>query len=185
MVQGIVKQHRGWVAIHTRPGQGTRIELNLPVADVTATPSQCEARTPPPLQAPARPEPAEAPQPPTVLLVDDEAMIRELARTVLTRAGFRVLTVEDGAEAVEVFAQRHREIDLVILDVTMPRMSGRDAYRRMAEINPAARIMFSTGYSADDLVEVDGSAGLLSKPYRPQELVAAVRLALEDQQPVG
>jgi CheY-like chemotaxis protein len=185
MVQGIVKQHRGWVAIRSRPGEGTRVELNLPVADVSATPSQCQAKTPPPLAVPQREAAAEPPRPPTVLLVDDEAMIRELARTVLTRAGFRVLTAEDGAEAVEVFAQRHREIDLVILDVTMPRMSGRDAYRRMAEIDPSARILFSTGYSADDLVEVDGSAGLLTKPYRPQELVAAVRLALEDPQPVG
>ncbi len=59
----------------------------------------------------------------------------------------------------------------------MPRMSGRDAFQHMIEINPLARIMFSTGYSADDLMEVDSSMGLLSKPYRPQELVAAVRHA--------
>jgi CheY-like chemotaxis protein len=117
--------------------------------------------------------------------VDDEAMIRELGRTVLTRGGFRVLTAEDGAEAVEVFERLRDDIDLVILDVTMPRMSGRDAFRRMAEIDPGARIMFSTGYSADDLAEVEGAAGLLTKPYRPQELLAAVRLALAAPQPVG
>jgi PAS domain S-box-containing protein len=184
MVQGIVKQHRGWIAIDSRPGQGTRIDLYLPVSEAAVTPGPC-AVTPLPPAAPTPPALAAPPHPPTVLLVDDEAMIRELARTVLARAGFRVLTAEDGAEAVEVFARRHAEIDLVILDVTMPRMSGRDAYRLMANIDPAARILFSTGYSADDLVEVDGSAGLLTKPYRPQELVAAVRLALEVPQPVG
>ncbi len=184
MVQGIVKQHRGWITIHSRPGQGTRMELNLPVAEM-ATTTPCE-RTPLPPRIPAPSANTDSPQQPTILLVDDEAMIRELARTVLARAGFHVLTAEDGAEAVEIFASRHTEIDLVILDVTMPRMSGRDAYRLIAEIEPAARIMFSTGYSADDLVEVDGSAGLLTKPYRPHELVAAVRLALDaTPQPVG
>ena len=98
---------------------------------------------------------------------------------MLSRAGFRVLTADDGVEAVEVFAGEHAEIDLVILDVTMPRMSGRDAFRQMIEFDPAARILFSTGYSADDLAEVDGSVGLLSKPYRPHELLAAVRDALD------
>ena len=68
----------------------------------------------------------------------------------------------------------------------MPRMSGRDAFRHMTEINPLARILFSTGYSADDLAEVDNSVGLLSKPYRPQDLVAAVRTALTiTPQPIG
>jgi DNA-binding response OmpR family regulator len=104
-------------------------------------------------------------------------MIRDLGRAVLTRAGFRVLTADDGADAVEVFARQFAEIDLVVLDVTMPRMSGRDAFRHMVEINPTARILFSTGYAADELAELDSSAGLLSKPYRPQDLVAAVRTA--------
>jgi CheY-like chemotaxis protein len=113
-------------------------------------------------------------------------MIRDLGRAVLSRAGFRVLTADDGVEAVELFAREYHRIDLVILDVTMPRMSGRDAFRHMVEINPAARILFSTGYSADDLAEVDSSVGLLSKPYRPQELVTAVRVALDSSpQPVS
>jgi PAS domain S-box-containing protein len=180
MVQGIVKQHHGWIAIHSRPGAGTRIELNLPVAEMLSTPTRSDTLTPPPIAIPS-PIPAVAapPKPPTILLVDDESMIRELGRVVLSRAGFRVLTANDGAEAVEVFMQQHTNIDLVILDVTMPRMSGRDAFQHMIDINPSARIMFSTGYSADDLAEVDSSVGLLSKPYRPQELVAAVRVALD------
>jgi PAS domain S-box-containing protein len=188
MVHGIVKQHHGWIEIHSRPGAGTRIELNVPVADAGPPPAVSESPTPLPtaLSTPVitnAPRPA---RPPTVLLVDDEAMIRDLGRAVLTRAGFRVLTADDGAEAVEVFARQFAEIDLVILDVTMPRMSGRDAFRHMTEIHPAARILFSTGYSADDLAEVDSSAGLLSKPYRPQELVAAVRAALAiTPQPIG
>jgi two-component system, cell cycle sensor histidine kinase and response regulator CckA len=180
MVQGIVKQHHGWIAIHSRPGAGTRIELNLPVTDTLTTPTRSDTLTPPPIAMPT-PLPAAAAPPKqlTILLVDDESMIRDLGRAVLSRAGFNVITADDGAEAVELFSQQPADIDLVILDVTMPRMSGRDAFQHMIEINPSARIMFSTGYSADDLAEVDSSVGLLSKPYRPQELVAAVRLALD------
>jgi DNA-binding response OmpR family regulator len=118
--------------------------------------------------------------------VDDEQMIRDLGAAVLARAGYRVITAFDGQDAVEVFARAHAEVALVILDVTMPRMSGSDASRHMARIDPNVRILFSTGYSADDLTELDGSRGLLSKPYRPQELVAAVRAALTNTpQPVA
>lgn len=178
MVQGIVKQHHGWIEIHTRPGSGTRIELNLPIAEIGSTPAVSDTLTPLPLNLPVPVLGGRPPKPTTVLLVDDEPMIRDLGRAVLSRAGFRVLTADDGAEAVEVFSRQPEEIDLVILDVTMPRMSGRDAFRHMIACCPTARIMFSTGYSADDLVEVDGSVGLLGKPYRPQELVSAVRDAL-------
>jgi PAS domain S-box-containing protein len=188
MVHGIVKQHHGWIEIHTQPGDGTRIELNLPIAEVGATPATSVSPTPFPsaLPTPTIPPGLRPARPMTVLLVDDESMIRDLGRAVLTRAGFRVLTADDGVEAVEVYARQFNEIDLVVLDVTMPRMSGRDAFRHMTEINPSARILFSTGYSADDLAEVDSSAGLLSKPYRPQDLVAAVRTALTiTPQPIG
>jgi PAS domain S-box-containing protein len=174
MVQGIVKQHHGWIEIRSRPG-GTRIELNLPTADLVATPSVSESPTPLTLALPGAGHRSEAP---TVLLVDDEPMIRDLGQAVLSRAGYRIITAEDGVEAVEAFGRQPRDIALVILDVTMPRMSGRDAFRLMMEINPAARILFSTGYTANDLAELDGSVGLLSKPYRPQELLAAVRTAL-------
>jgi DNA-binding response OmpR family regulator len=116
--------------------------------------------------------------------VDDEAMIRDLGRAVLCGAGYRVLLAEDGVEAVEVFAREHARIDLVILDVTMPRMSGRDAFRHLVEIDPGARILFSTGFSSDDVGGLDGACGLLGKPYRPHELLAAVRSALAAS-PVG
>jgi CheY-like chemotaxis protein len=122
---------------------------------------------------------------PTVLLVDDEAMIRELGKVVLDRAGFRVLTANDGVEAIEVFSRERDRIELVILDVTMPRMSGRDAFRHLLEIDPSARILFSTGYSDEHIAELDGAVGLLGKPYRPNELLAAVQSALDAQTAAG
>ena len=183
MVQGIVKQHRGWVAITTCPKGGTRIDLYLPVAPAEPPRSGMFRPAVPPDVAVARElAPTNGHHPAgdrrTILLVDDEAMIRDLGRTVLETAGYRVVVAEDGVEAVEVFARERDHIDLVILDVTMPRMSGLDAYRHITELAPGARILFSTGYSTEDVAELDGALGLLSKPYRPHELLAAVRDAL-------
>jgi len=186
MVQGIVKQHSGWITCKSSPGKGTRLDLYLPPADPTTAPhSVLRSALPPaaPLQpraidVGARPSCDADDTRPTVLLVDDEEMIRDIGRAVLDRAGFRVLTADDGAEAVDVFTRERDRVSLVILDVTMPRMSGRDAFRHLVKINPTARVLFSTGYSGGDLAELDGSVGLLGKPYRPQELLAAVQAAL-------
>ena len=180
---GIVSQHGGWIDCSTAPGSGTRIDLYLPAATTLASGSRLiylgnpsdPADTPPP---------ADDPDDKTVLLVDDEAMIRTLGRVVLEGASFRVLTADDGAEAIEVFARNRDRIDLVVLDLSMPRMSGRDAFRQIARLAPNVRVLFSTGYSIDDVADLDGAIGLLSKPYRPHELLAAVRDAL-DADPVG
>jgi CheY-like chemotaxis protein len=112
--------------------------------------------------------------------VDDETMIRQLGRAVLESAGYTVLEAEDGAIAMEIFREQHAQIDLVILDLTMPRLSGRDVFRQIQTIDPAARVLFSSGYSADDLSELDGAKGLLSKPYRPPDLLMAVCQAIAD-----
>jgi PAS domain S-box-containing protein len=174
MVHGIMQQHKGWVAVQTAPGKGSRFELYLPAAGAGAVAGPAPPRlaasidTPTPTDGPAG----------TILLVDDEEMIRQLARVVLEGAGYMVLEAEDGAEAVDVFRREAGRIDLVILDLTMPRLSGRDAFRQILEIDPAARVLFSSGYSADDLSGADGARGLLSKPYRPPDLLAAVRKAV-------
>ena len=182
MVAGIVEQHRGWVECDTALGRGTRFDLYLPryadsAPDLTATPAppfrpQADAPTDTPF-------PADRP-PPTVLLVDDEEMIRDLARTVLETNGFRVLEACDGEQAIDVF-RTAQTIDLVLLDLTMPRMSGQDTFRALVDLDPAARVLFSSGYSAESLAGTDGSLGLLPKPYRPTELLAAVSAAVNGQ----
>ena len=115
---------------------------------------------------------------PAVLLVDDEPMIRELGRAVLEQAGYRVLTADDGDTGVEAFAAHGSGIGVVVLDVTMPRLSGAEAFRRIREIDPAARVLFSTGFTAEDLSSFPGAMGVLPKPYRPAELLDAVRAAI-------
>ena len=184
MVRGVVEQHHGSVACTSASGAGTRIDLFLPAAigrpgDAPAARSSA-AQSPHSLPRPAPQTPPDTASAagPVVLLVDDEAMIRDLGRLVLEHAGYTVLTANDGVEAVEVFARERGAIGLVVLDVTMPRMSGVDAFHQIVGLDPAARVLFSTGYSSDDVAAVDGAVGLLSKPYRPPDLLAAVRAAL-------
>ena len=178
MVHGILKQHGGWVTFETELGRGTQFQLYLPLQKDSAavSPSRfgttpgCDASTPPPVQANSS----------TVLLVDDEEMIRVLGRTILETNGYRVLEATDGQEAVETFAARGDEIDLVILDVTMPRLSGRDAFDQIVALRSSARVLFSSGYSAEDLSEIEGTLGMLTKPYRPKDLLGAVHRAMRN-----
>jgi PAS domain S-box-containing protein len=168
MVFGIVQQHRGWVECASEVGRGTCFDVYLP-----RVPAAAEA-------------PAAAPAPPaagreTVLLVDDEEMIRKLGGAILRRYGYEVLLAEDGQRAVEVYRDQHARIDLVILDLTMPRLSGRDAFRRLLEVNPAVRVLFASGYSAEQLTDADQrkALGFVNKPYRPEELARVVRTVLD------
>jgi PAS domain S-box-containing protein len=172
MVFGIVQQHNGWIECHSIVGQGTRFDIYLPRHHTPALAAATPAR-------PRRPAGGDE----TVLLVDDEPLVRNLGRTILESFGYHVLLASDGQEAVEVYLREKPHIDLVILDLTMPRVSGRDALRQLRAIDPDVPILFASGYSAEHLTQEDHdhTAGFVNKPYRPDELAAAVRTALDRQ----
>ena len=113
--------------------------------------------------------------------MDDEAILRELAQAILRKFGYEVLLAEDGVRALEVYEQHRNRIDLVVLDLTMPRLSGLDAYKRLVEMNPQVRVLFASGYSAEHITDMDNyrAIGFVSKPYRPEDLVHYVRTALD------
>jgi PAS domain S-box-containing protein len=168
MVFGIVQQHGGWVECTSAVNAGTCFDVYLPRAG-----ADDEA-------------PADAAGPPArgreaVLLVDDEEMIRKVGSAILRRYGYEVLLAEDGLEGVAVYRAERARIDLVILDLMMPRLSGRDAFHEMLALNPAVRVLFSSGYSGEHLSEEDQAraAGFVNKPYRPEDLARAVRAALD------
>jgi PAS domain S-box-containing protein len=169
MVFGIVKQHRGWIDCYSEVNHGARFDVYLPRYHQEVEPA-------PALQRRVAGEGNE-----TVLLVDDEATLRTLGATILQRYGYEVLLAEDGRQAVEVYQRDRDHIDLVILDLTMPRLSGRDAFREMRALDPNVRVLFASGYSAESLSETDNDQmlGFVSKPYRPEELAGLVRSALD------
>jgi PAS domain S-box-containing protein len=173
MVFAIVQQHQGWVECQSTVDEGTCFHVYLPrhateEGQGTKDKGQQEQGKPPL----AGKE--------TILLVDDEALIRNLGSRMLQSFGYTVLLAEDGLKAIDLYERRGRDIDLVILDWTMPRMSGLDALRRLAELNPAVRVVFSSGYAAETAVpaELPQVAGFLNKPYRLEELGQKVRAVL-------
>jgi PAS domain S-box-containing protein len=172
MVFGIVKQHQGWVECRSGVGAGTTFDVYLPRQLVAA--------------------PAPAPLPAndvrggseTILLADDEAVVGRLGQTILERHGYRVLSAMDGAEAVEIYQREGKAIDLVILDLAMPRLSGSEALGELRKINPAVRVLISSGYSSEEdvrAVEKAGVLGFVAKPYRPVDLARRVRAALDER----
>jgi signal transduction histidine kinase len=171
MVHGIVRQHQGWVECGSAVGRGTRFDLYVPRLEAA-----------PAAFAPA-PAPAEAPRggSETILVAEDNDMLRTLVATFLRRHGFRVLLAQDGREAVEVFRRQRGGIDLVVLDLMMPHLSGPDALRQLRQIDPDVRAVFASGY-ADRQPDDDGGGavrGFIAKPYREADLIRAVRAALD------
>jgi two-component system cell cycle sensor histidine kinase/response regulator CckA len=170
MVYGIVKQHGGWVECASEPGRGTCFDVYLPRCEEPAAEPSIQSPAATPMRSGGE----------TILFVDDEAVVRNLGQETLRRAGYQVLLAADGRQALALYAREQPRIDLVILDLTMPELSGRDALRQLRSLNEQVRVLFSSGYTAEQLSESAemGVVGFLSKPYRPQELVEAVRRAL-------
>ena len=108
-------------------------------------------------------------------------MIRNLGRMILQRYGYRVLLAEDGVDALNVYRSKHDEINLVVLDLTMPRLSGRDVLQKLVEIDPNVRVLLASGYSAEHIIELESDRilGFVGKPYRPDDLARQVRSALD------
>jgi DNA-binding response OmpR family regulator len=121
----------------------------------------------------------------TILFADDEPLIRKLAQTALSNHGYHVLSAEDGQEAVEIYQREQTNIDLVILDLMMPRLSGQDACHQIRQLDPGARILFVSGFADNSFSEVEQSSslGLVAKPYRPDELAKTVRSVLDRNRP--
>ena len=164
-VYGIVKQHNGWINLESMPGKGTTFCAYFPEA--VGAREEEGAR-----QEPERPARGKE----TVLFVDDEDLIRDLGRQVLETNGYTVHLAEDGKRAIELYAERRGEIDLVILDLTMPVRSGMEVFRAIRAINPRAKVILSSGNTPSEPVE---GAVFLAKPYRADNLTRMVRSVLD------
>ena len=165
-VAGIIRSLNGSILATSKAGQGSCFKLLLPVAE------GCDEAS-----SMGKKDGAASTQPRsirTILVVDDEPSLRHLAKRMLERAGYKVVTGEHGLQAVEVFSRQADEIDAVIMDMTMPVMDGIEAIGRILSINPTARVILSTGYADIDIsnrLDKSKLAGVLLKPYTQKDLL--------------
>jgi signal transduction histidine kinase/ActR/RegA family two-component response regulator len=170
LVINIVKSFGGEIHVESQPGQGTMFEIFLPASrkTLTAPPSQTETTSRGGDEC--------------ILLAEDEETIREMAQMGLESKGYKVLTAPDGTTALSMFRQQQDEIDLVIADMVMPRISGVELFARMKEIDPGVRVIVSSGYSHDQegrRMLRHGCLGYLQKPYSMESLNQLVRDVLD------
>ncbi|NIQ91495.1 MAG: response regulator, partial [Deltaproteobacteria bacterium] len=172
MVYGIVQNSRGYVYVDSAEGNGTVFDLFFRVAEDKDRQQSLRRLTP----GLAGEE--------TVLLVDDEPMVRDLGNEILRSYGYQVVLACDGLEALEIYESRGADIDLVVLDLLMPKMGGKDTLAGLRKLNPAAKVIICSGYGAREngLQKLMASGvNLVQKPFKPEELVSAVRQVLDGE----
>lgn len=165
-VLGIVRGHKGAIKIYSELNKGSTMKVLFPASESPAARYQDL-------------EPAEMTEMSgTVLLVDDEESIRSLGKGLLEVLGLDVITADDGRDAVRIYKERHRDIQFVLMDLTMPHMNGEEAFREIRRINPTAKVIMSSGYNQHDVSQKflgKEMAGFLQKPYQLSTLQKAIQ----------
>ena len=169
-VLGIVRAHKGAIDVHSDPGQGSIFRVFFPAAGAPAV-----------KHATPQTEPSASAKPGTVLLIDDENLVRNVARATLEFHGYSVFEAEHGADAIEIFREHARQIDLVLLDLTMPVMTGEQTLLHLRRMRGDVAVLLSSGFSRSEATRRFGAAnlaGFLQKPYTAAQLTKAVRDAM-------
>lgn len=171
MVYGIIKQHEGYITVYSGPGKGTTFKIYLPVIKMGVEDTKSVENP--------RIKGGEE----TVLVAEDDFAVRKLVKDILRRSGYKVITAEDGEDAVNKFKENKEEIQLILLDVIMPGKDGKEAYKEIKNINPDIKTLFLSGYTKDLLNEkgiLEEGLNFIAKPVSHNELLKKVKEVLGD-----
>jgi PAS domain S-box-containing protein len=168
-VYGIIKGHKGMIHVESDPGQGTAFTIHLPASEKQAVREKAATET---IVRGTE----------TILLVDDEPLILDVGRRLLEFLGYRVYPASSGPEAIALYRQKGGKIDLVLLDMVMPGLSGGEVFDQLRQIDPEVRVLLSSGYSIDGQAQriiERGCRGFLQKPFQVQQISRKVREILD------
>jgi two-component system cell cycle sensor histidine kinase/response regulator CckA len=175
VVYGIVKHSKGYISVYSEMGHGTSFRIYLPVDERAAQPQTASA---------ARSLPPRGTE--TILLVEDDPAVRALANTILNDKGYAVLAPQHPAEAEQICAQHTQPIHLLLTDLIMPGMSGRELARRAVALRPQIKVLYMSGYTDDALIHrevFENRFAFVQKPFSPAVLEAKVRAVLDSAEP--
>lgn len=172
MVYGIIKQHNGFINLYSEPGRGTTFRIYLPEIKASVEMEEEEQ----PLQQIGKSA--------TILVAEDEPAVRGPVKEILEEYGYKVIEAADGQDAVEKFKQYKDEIQLLILDVVMPKMNGKEAYEEIRRMSPDIKAIFTSGYTADVILKkkvLEEDVIFISKPILPDKLLSRIREVIEGE----
>ena len=170
-VYGIVKQAGGFIWVYSEPGRGTSFKVYLPRVDEPADPAVARTATAVPRRGTE-----------TVLVVEDAASVRMVTRQVLERYGYAVMEAPNGETALGLAAKHHGPIHLLLTDVVMPGLSGRQLAEQLAQLRPDVKVLYASGYADNAIVHhgiLESGIAYLQKPYTPETLGRRVREVLD------